>query len=125
MSIPPGLPMPAPADRIDVSQYLAFRPKAFGLSATPGLDSPLVITGVNFLESFRVELDWANQRVALTSRRVPSYPRQDFAFFEAESRGTARSARTSRSTRTSASVRRCGAVGEVSSKRTTRRMPTS
>ena len=75
--------------RIDLSQYLAFRPKAFGLSATPGLDSPLVITGVNFLESFRVELDWVNQRVALTSRKVPSYPWQDFAFFEAESRGTA------------------------------------
>jgi len=74
--------------RIDLSQYLAFRPRAFGLSATPGLDSPLVITGVNFLESFRLDLDWVNQLVAVTSRRVPSYPRQDFAFFEAESRGT-------------------------------------
>jgi len=75
--------------RVDVSQYLAFRPRPFGLAATPGADSPLVITGVNFLESFRVELDWVNQRVAFTERKPPVYPRQDFAFFEAESRGTA------------------------------------
>lgn len=75
--------------RVDLSQYLAFRPRSFGLSATPGPDSPLVITGVNFLESFRVELDWVNQRVALTERKAPVYPRDDLAFFAAESAGTA------------------------------------
>jgi hypothetical protein len=74
--------------RLDLSQYLAFRPKPFGLSATPGADSPLVITGVNFLEYFRVELDWVNQRLALTQRKAPAYPRDDLAFFQAESQGT-------------------------------------
>lgn len=75
--------------RLDLSRYLAFRPKAFGLAATPGADSPLVITGLNFLEHFRVELDWNNQSLSLTQTRPPAYPQQDFAFFEAESRGTA------------------------------------
>lgn len=74
--------------RIDVSQYLAFRPKPFGLSETPGADSPLVITGVNFLENFRLDLDWVNQRLSLTQRKSPVYPRIDFLFFEAESKGT-------------------------------------
>ena len=74
--------------RIDVSQYLAFRPKPFGLSATPGADSPLVITGVNFLENFQVDLDWVNQRMGVTQRKAPVYPKTDFLFFEAESRGT-------------------------------------
>jgi len=80
----------AEGKRLDLSQYLAFRPRPFGLAATPGADSPLAITGVNFLEYFRVELDWVNQRVALTQRKVPAYPQQDFAFFDAESRGTAK-----------------------------------
>ena len=74
--------------RLDLSRSLAFRPRAFGLAATPGVDSPLVITGVNFLEQFRIELDWNNQRLALTQKGIPRYPQQDFAFFEAESRGT-------------------------------------
>ena len=75
--------------RIDVSQYLAFRPKPFGLTATPGPESPLVITGVNFLENFQVDLDWVNSRASVTQRRAPVYPKTDFLFFEAESRGTA------------------------------------
>jgi hypothetical protein len=75
--------------RLDITRYLAPRPKAFGLAATPGADSPLVITGVNFLEQFRVEFDWNNQSLTLTQKGNPVYPQQDFAFFEAESKGTA------------------------------------
>ena len=75
--------------RLDLTRYLAPRPRAFGLAATPGADSPLVITGVNFLEQFRVELDWNNQSLTLTQKTSPVYPQQDFAFFDAESRGTA------------------------------------
>ena len=75
--------------RIDVSQFLAFRPKPFGLSANPGPDSPLVITGVNFLENFQVDLDWVNNRLGVTQRKSPVYPKTDFLFFEAESKGTA------------------------------------
>ncbi len=75
--------------RLDLTRYLALRPRAFGLAATPGIDSPLVITGVNFLEQFRVELDWNNQSLTLTQKTSPVYPQQDFAFFDAESRGTA------------------------------------
>jgi len=75
--------------RLDLTRYLAPRPRAFGLAATPGADSPLLITGVNFLEQFRVELDWNNQSLTLTQKTVPVYPQQDFAFFDAESRGTA------------------------------------
>ncbi|MEO6222842.1 MAG: hypothetical protein ABIP90_06295 [Vicinamibacterales bacterium] len=75
--------------RIDLTRYLAPRPRAFGLATTPGADSPLVITGVNFLEQFRVELDWNNQSLTLTQKTTPVYPQQDFAFFDAESLGTA------------------------------------
>jgi hypothetical protein len=74
--------------RLDLTRYVALRPRAFGLAATPGADSPLVITGLNFLEQFRIELDWNNQSLSLTQKRSPAYPHQDFAFFEAESRGT-------------------------------------
>ena len=74
--------------RLDLSQYLALRPKPFGLSATPGADSPLVITGVNFLENFQVDLDWVNQRLSLSQRKAPVYPKTDFLFFEAEAKGT-------------------------------------
>jgi hypothetical protein len=74
--------------RLDLTRYLAPRPRAFGLAATPGADSPLVITGVNFLEQFRLELDWNNQSLTLTQKSSPVYPQQDFAFFEAEARGT-------------------------------------
>lgn len=77
-----------PEKRIDLSRYMAFRPKAFGLTATPSADSPTLITGVNFLEHFRVELDWNNQTLALTQTTAPQYPAQDFAFFEAESSGS-------------------------------------
>jgi hypothetical protein len=55
-----------PEKRLDLARYMAFRPKAFGLTATPSADSPTLITGVNFLEHFRVELDWNNQTMALT-----------------------------------------------------------
>ena len=74
--------------RIDVSQYLAFRPKPFGLTATPGPDSSLVITGVNFLENFQVDLDWVNNRASVTQRKAPVYPKIDFLFFEAEAKDT-------------------------------------
>ena len=74
--------------RIDVSQYLALRPKPFGLSEKPAGDSPAIITGVNFLENFRLDLDWVNSRLSLTQRKVPVYPRTDFLFFEAEAKDT-------------------------------------
>jgi tetratricopeptide (TPR) repeat protein len=77
-----------PDRKLDLSRYVAFRPQVFGLSATPSADSPTVVAGWNLLESFRVELDWANQRVALTQKKVPHYPKADFEFFQAESLGT-------------------------------------
>jgi len=36
-----------------------------------------------------VELDWNNQSLTLTQKTSPVYPQQDFAFFDAESKGTA------------------------------------
>jgi hypothetical protein len=74
--------------RVDLSRYMAFRPKPFGLTPTPSADSPTIIAGVNFLEHFRVELDWNNQTLALTQKKAPSYPQADFEFFKAETSGS-------------------------------------
>lgn len=80
----------ATADKkLDLSRYLAFRPKAFGLAPVPSAESPVLVAGVNFLELFRVDLDWAGQTLALTRKTPPQYPQQDFEFFKAESAGTA------------------------------------
>jgi len=76
------------ARRLDLSQYVAFRPRRFGVAPTPAADSPLVIAGVNLLEKFRIEVDWTNQRIAWTAKAPPAYPQEDFAFFEAETGGT-------------------------------------
>jgi hypothetical protein len=76
-----------PDRKLDLSRYVAFRPRPFGVSATPGADSPTVIAGWNLLEYFRVELDWNNQWLALTQKKAPHYPQPDFEFFKAESLG--------------------------------------
>ena len=78
----------AGARRLDLSRYLAFRPRRFGVAPTPAADSPLVIAGVNLLEKFRIEIDWTNQRIAWTAKAPPAYPQEDFAYFEAETAGT-------------------------------------
>jgi hypothetical protein len=77
-----------PEKRVDLSRYLAFRPRAFGITATPSADSPTLITGVNFLEHFRVELDWNNQTLALTQKKAPVFPQADFEYFRAEASGS-------------------------------------
>jgi hypothetical protein len=77
----------SPDKKLDLSRYVAFRPQAFGISETPSADSPTLIAGMNVLEHFKIELDWINQTVALTQRKTPRYPQQDFEFFKAESEG--------------------------------------
>jgi tetratricopeptide (TPR) repeat protein len=77
-----------PGKRLDLSQYMAFRPMAFGLAPEPSADSPVLISGVNFLEYFRVDLDWTNRSVSFTQRKAPRYPEADLAFFQAEAQGT-------------------------------------
>ena len=77
-----------PDRKLDLARYVAFRPRALGLSQTPSADSPLVMAGWNLLEHFRIELDWNNQSMTLTQKKVPRYPQEDFAFFKAESDGT-------------------------------------
>jgi hypothetical protein len=74
--------------KLDLSRYVAFRPQPFGLSETPSADSATIITGVNILEHFRIELDWTNQTIAFTQKRPPKYPQQDFEFFRAEASGS-------------------------------------
>jgi tetratricopeptide (TPR) repeat protein len=81
--------------RLDLSRYVALRPKKFtaAIPAASGdnksSDAPIVVTGVNVLEYFRVELDWTNQTLAFTQKVPPHYPQQDFAFFQAELAGDA------------------------------------
>ncbi len=46
-----------------------------------------MVAGWNLLESFRVDLDWNSQTVAITPKKQPRYPQQDFEFFKAEAQG--------------------------------------
>jgi hypothetical protein len=61
---------------VDLSGQLAFRPGS--------MTGPVLVSGVNFLESFRVEVDWTGSQIAFTRTRQPEYPQADFDFFQAE-----------------------------------------
>jgi hypothetical protein len=69
---------------IDLSRQMALRPyeiKGANSGAT-------VITGVNFLEAFRVDVDWSRSQVAFTPTARPQYPEADFAYFQAEAQAS-------------------------------------
>ncbi len=74
---------------LDLSRYLAFRPKVLGSTGAAETDRPVIVTGVNLLEHFRVEIDWANRSIGFTQTKAPQYPQQDFEFFQAEVQGNA------------------------------------
>ncbi|MEJ1962750.1 MAG: hypothetical protein WDO56_14875 [Gammaproteobacteria bacterium] len=68
----------------DLAQDLAFRPRLLADDDDKANDGALLVSGVNLLEIFRVEIDWSASRIAFTRRREIRYPRADLEFFQAE-----------------------------------------
>ncbi len=77
------------AQGIDLAQQMAFRPRDMGQDADKGNDAAVFITGVNFLQGFRVEVDWTDSKIGFTRTTRPEYPQADFAFFQAQLDGGA------------------------------------
>lgn len=74
---------------LELSGLVAFRPKAWGPTPAAGTEAPLLLSGVNLLESFRLEIDWAASRVRFIKQDTPAAPAADQAYFKAEVTGTA------------------------------------
>lgn len=76
---------------LDLSKFLVFRPKSW-LPKPPaeGADLPLLYTGVNLLEAFKLDFDWNNSRVRFVQEKdLAPLPAADRAFFRAEAANTA------------------------------------
>jgi hypothetical protein len=77
----------------DLSRFVAFRPSNAGrfaeFAGETGGSQVMLITGINLLRNFRVEIDRVNKIVAFSQTRTPAYPEGDFAYFEAETSGRA------------------------------------
>jgi len=65
---------------IDLSEYLALRPDEVVLVHPDGVAG---VTGLGFLEHFRVEIDRVNRWAMLTPTKAADYPEEDLEFFEA------------------------------------------
>ena len=76
---------------LDLAKFLVFRPKAWTTKPpAEGADLPLLLTGVNLLESFKLDFDWNNSRVRFVQEKdLPPMPAADRAFFLAEAANTA------------------------------------
>jgi hypothetical protein len=76
---------------LEISRYVPFRPQAWrtGPAAAGAAPAPLLLSGVNFLQAFRLEIDWAASRVRFTQQKVPATSPADRAYFEAQVAGTA------------------------------------
>jgi hypothetical protein len=74
--------------RIDLSQYVAFRPRRFSSPLPADDQTPLFIAGWNLLSNFRLEIDWSRRHLTLIQKKAPVYPAADFEFFRAENLGT-------------------------------------
>lgn len=68
----------------DLSAQFALRPRVFAGWLDDAHAGALLVSGNNFLESFRVEVDWQRSRIAFTRTNQPQYSQADFAFFEAQ-----------------------------------------
>lgn len=77
------------AGELELSRLVAFRPKAWGPAPAAGTEAPLLLSGINLLESFRLEIEWASSRVRFIKQDTPPAPAADQAYFKAEVLGTA------------------------------------
>jgi hypothetical protein len=74
--------------RADLSQYVAFRPLNLVDDNEFTNDRAAFLFGFNLLQSFRIEIDWVNSKIAFTASAKPEYPRTDFEFFRPRSIAT-------------------------------------
>ncbi len=75
---------------LELSQFVAFRPKAWGAKPVEGVEGPLLFSGVNLLESFKVVFNWSSSRIRFSQQKdLPPAPKADRAFFLAEAANTA------------------------------------
>jgi len=80
---------------LELSRYVAFRPRAFAATARPTAAAvqsdgagAMLLSGVNLLEFFRLEIDWAGTRVNFFKQKEPGSQEADRAYFRAEQGGT-------------------------------------
>jgi hypothetical protein len=74
---------------IELSRYVAFRPKAWRATPIAAGDERVFLSGVNLLAAFRLEIDWTASQLHLTQQADPARPEADRAYFHAEAAGTA------------------------------------
>jgi hypothetical protein len=78
---------------LELSRHVPFRPQAWRTGPAPAAaaaaEAPLLLSGVNLLQAFRLEIDWATSRVRFTQLKVPATSPADRAYFEAQVAGTA------------------------------------
>ena len=65
---------------VDLAKYVAFRPEEVRQVHADGV---VGVTGLNFLEHFRVEVDRENHFVRFTETLPAAFPKADLAFFRA------------------------------------------
>lgn len=74
---------------IELSRYVAFRPKAWRATPIAAGDERVLLSGVNLLHAFRLDIDWSSSQLHLTQQADPVRPDADRAYFQAEAAGTA------------------------------------
>lgn len=75
---------------LDLSRVVAFRPKAWGAKSAEGAPSPLLFSGVNLLEAFKLEFEWTTSRINFIQEKdLPSPAAADREYFLADAANTA------------------------------------
>jgi hypothetical protein len=75
---------------LDLSRFVVFRPKAWGAKPAADAEAPLLFSGVNLLEAFKLEFDWTNSRVRFVQQKdLPVAAKGDREFFLADAANTA------------------------------------
>lgn len=68
---------------VDLSRQMAFRPSALALDGRTVPEGAFLVSGVNLLEAFRVEIDWAGEQIAFTRTQQREVSSADRAYFQA------------------------------------------
>lgn len=68
---------------VDLSRQMAFRPSALALDGRTVPEGAFLVSGVNLLEAFRVEIDWAGEQIAFTRTQQREDSSADRAYFRA------------------------------------------
>lgn len=69
---------------LPLSRFVSFRPKERKKDG-----EALLLSGVNLLESFRIEIDWSGSQIKFFQEKEPSVPESDRDFFAVDQKGTA------------------------------------